>query len=350
MIDQTRLPTADGGPALGKRDAKLETVALIWGGMPAGVAVSREGRIFLSFPKWTPQVQYSLGELTKDRGLVAFPDERSHRRGDADGFDSVQGIFIDDGDRLWLLDAGAGKLSVVDLSTNRVTKTVPVPQNVMKPAAYFNDLRVDPRRGVEGTAYISDSLGGGIIVLDVATGEAWRRLKDHPSARAADDVVAEVEGVKLPTFRGNTDGIALSPDGKTLYYCAFTRRDVYSVPTDALVDRGTSEEQVAAAVKLIATKPSACDGIGCDAQGRVYTTDHEDNAIRRITPTTDGADARVEVIVQDERLLWPDAVWLHGGYVYITTNQLNRLPHLHGGKDLRQPPYALFRYPIDRAK
>ena len=332
------------------RDPKLETVALIWDAMPAGVAVSREGRVFLSFPKWTPQVQFSLGELTKDRGLVPYPDERAHQQGEADAFESVQGIYIDDADRLWLLDAGAGKLVSVDLASGRATKAVRIPQDVLKPAAYLNDVRVDPRRGVEGTAYISDSLGGGVIVLDVASGEAWRRLKDHPSARAADDVVAEVEGVKLPTFRGNTDGIALSPDGKTLYYCAFTRRDVYSVPTDALADRGTSEEQVAAAVKLIATKPSACDGIGCDAQGRIYTTDHEDNAIRRITPTTDGADARVEVIVQDERLLWPDAVWLHGGYVYITTNQLNRLSHLHGGKDLRQPPYALFRYPLDGGK
>src|SRR5688572_22794115 len=221
-LTQARLPTASGGPAAGKRDRKLETVALVWDAMPAGVAVSREGRIFLSLPKWTPQVQFSLGELTKDRGLVPYPEGRAHRRGEADAFDSVQGIYIDDADRLWLLDAGAGTLVSLDLASGRATKTVRVPQDVLKPAAYLNDVRVDPRRGVEGTAYISDSLGGGIIVLDVASGEAWRRLKDHPSARAADDVVAEVEGVKLPTFRGNTDGIALSPDGKTLYYCAFT--------------------------------------------------------------------------------------------------------------------------------
>lgn len=37
------------------------------------------------------------------------------------------------------------------------------------------------------------------------------------------------------------------------------------------------------------------------------------------------------------------------GYLYFTTNQLNRQPGFHSGKDLRQKPYALLRIKINAA-
>jgi sugar lactone lactonase YvrE len=148
-------------------------------------------------------------------------------------------------------------------------------------------------------------------------------------------------------MHGQTDGIALSPDGKTVYYTAFSRREIHAVSTDSLTDRELADEQVEKSVKKIANKTSANDGICCDAQGRIYTTDYEENAIHRFSRDA-SADQKGETIVQDERLLWPDAVWVRGDYLYITTNQLNRLPGLHKGKDLRQEPYALFRYPLPK--
>ena len=44
--------------------------------------------------------------------------------------------------------------------------------------------------------------------------------------------------------------------------------------------------------------------------------------------------------MQDARILWPDAVWVHGGYVYLTTNQMNR-------GSLKKQPFGIFRYPVD---
>jgi len=35
------------------------------------------------------------------------------------------------------------------------------------------------------------------------------------------------------------------------------------------------------------------------------------------------------------------------GYLYVTANQLHRQARYHGGRDLRQKPYALFRTRID---
>src|SRR3954465_7160011 len=68
--DSTELPVARGGPAVGKREAKLEVYARIRGNSTVGVAVSRSGRVFLSFPGWDGPVDFSVGEVTSDGQLV----------------------------------------------------------------------------------------------------------------------------------------------------------------------------------------------------------------------------------------------------------------------------------------
>ena len=85
------------------------------------------------------------------------------------------------------------------------------------------------------------------------------------------------------------------------------------------------------------------DGLGEDAQGRVYLTDYENNAIRRR-----GTDGSYEIIAQDPRMIWPDTIALgHDGYLYFTANQLNRQAQFHRGRDLRQRPFVLFRTRVD---
>src|SRR5687767_12911511 len=354
-IKQIELPVARAGPAKGKRDEKLEPVALFHRSMPAGVAVSRGGRIFMTFPRWDGSVKATAVEVTKDGKLAPFPDEAAYDGKSKHHIDSAQGIVIDAKDRLWLLDAGSAKLRVYDIDTRRMLREYTFDPKVLGDGPYLNDVRVDPSGGFGGLAYISDSMRGGVIVLDLASNEAWRRLEKAPQARAKEDFVATVEGETLAyrspgntdetPLRGNTDGIALSPDGGTLYFTAYSSHDVYAVPTALLVDQRIPNDQVEAQITKVATKPSASDGILCDAEGRVYTTDYEDNAIRRVTPGK-GPDQAPEIIVQDERILWPDALWIHDGYLYITTNQMNRMPNVHRGKDRREKPYALFRYPV----
>lgn len=363
------LAVAEGGPAKGKRDAKLDVVALFPGlEMPTGVTVSKAGRIFLCFPRWNDKVAATAVEL-KDGKLVPFPSAAVNEfvPGKSDPktqLVSVQSVVVDAHDRLWLLDPGSlnteppldggPKLWGYDLATGRSIKAVTFPRDVVLGKTYLNDIRFDLTRGPEGTAYITDSGAGGIIVIDLATGASWRHLDGHPSVLPTPGLKQTVEGkdflqrkpngeVASPTFR--SDGIALSPDGKTLYYTGVASRDVWAVPTDLLADKTTAPAKLAAAVKKVADKPSGSDGIACDAKGRIYTTDFEDGAIRRIDPAT----GSVEVVTQDERLLWPDTLAIHGGYLYVTSNQLARQPNYWFGKEHRKPPYALFRIPVENA-
>jgi sugar lactone lactonase YvrE len=140
-------------------------------------------------------------------------------------------------------------------------KKILFPQNIALPTTYLNDVRFDLRRGKEGIAYITDSAQNGlngIIVVDLASGESWRRLNDHPSTKAEDlpTFLPMVEGwpflVKQQQESGTTklaanmgsDGIAISATGDRLYYCPLASRKLYSVSTEALSDRSVDGQYV----------------------------------------------------------------------------------------------------------
>ncbi|MGY1841555.1 MULTISPECIES: L-dopachrome tautomerase-related protein [unclassified Modestobacter] len=339
------------------------------GPMPTGVSVSHTGRVFVNFPKWGDEVPATVAEI-RDGQVVPFPDQAwNDPRGDDDreAFVSVQSIVVDPADRLWVLDTGSPlfqptrvggpKLVCVDLATDTVVQTIVLPREVALETTYLNDVRFDLRRGEAGTAYITDSADSGenaIIVVDLATGEAWRRLRDHPSTKAVTppELLLMVEGRPFleqpepaaepqPVAMG-ADGIAISADGARLWYCPLASRHWYSVATDALVDRGQDDAAVAATVVDEGDKGCAGDGLETDDAGNLYATAGEQNAILRRRP-----DGAMETVVHDPRLLWPDTLSVAtDGHLYVTANQLHRQSRYSGGNDLRRYPYVLFRTPI----
>src|SRR5271157_1169175 len=348
---------------------KLEVVATFSGPMPTGVTVANNGRIFVNFPKWGDNVEYTVAEV-KDGTTIPYPnaDINRYKSGDnqANKLVSVQSVVVDPGgNRLWILDTGSigfgptsfggPKLIAIDLNTGKVIKTIMFPSDVALTTSYLNDVRFDLHRSTEGMAFITDSTSNGpngIIVVDLAAGKSWRRLNDHPSTRPDPAFVPVVEGeilqLRLPgqppaRFVVGADGIAISPDGQTLYYCPLTSRHLYSVSIDALADRSRSDAEVAATVKDLGEKGGAGDGLESDAQGRVYLSDYEHDGIRRWSTT--GA---IETFVHDPRVLWPDTLSLAAdGYLYFTANQIERGAGFLDGQDLRQPPYVLFRVKVD---
>ena len=91
----------------------------------------------------------------------------------------------------------------------------------------------DLKRGTEGFAFITDSGANAIIVVDLASGKAWRRLVDHRSTKPEEGMLAMVEGRPLLLHIPNqkpfplqvgADGIAISSDGSRLFYCPLTSR------------------------------------------------------------------------------------------------------------------------------
>jgi sugar lactone lactonase YvrE len=143
------------------------------------------------------------------------------------------------------------------------------------------------------------------------------------------------------------DGIAISNDGKTLYFCPLASRRIYSVSTEALADGKMSDEETAKTVKELPQREFASDGLSTDATGNLLLTDYEHNAIRRLD--TRGESATYTIIAQDRTLIWPDTLAVDSqGAVYVIANQLNRQPKFHGGQDQRQQPYVLFKFTPDQ--
>jgi sugar lactone lactonase YvrE len=344
----------------------IEPVFAFHDAMPTGVTVAPDGRIFVNFPRWGDEVPFTVGEIRGGR-VVPYPDAAINafdpaRPGATLG--SVQSVVVDPARRLWLLDtaapgfsvpvAGGPKLIAVDLETDEVVKTIVLPSSVVLPSTYLNDVRFDLRRGKAGIAYITDSAvrgPGSIIVVDLDSGDSWRRLSGHSSTSPDPAFLPVVEGERLAVReKGNaplpftvaSDGIAISADGATIYYCPLSSRHLFAVPAALLADRSVSDAAVEHAVIDLGEK-GASDGLETDDKGRIYAGDYERNSVRQ--RQTDG---EWKTIAHDPRILWPDTLSVASdGYLYFTVNQLHRQPQFHEGADLREKPYTLFRIKID---
>lgn len=364
-----KAPSASGSAkhlASDRPIGKIEPVFEFYDAMPTGVSVAADGRIFINFPRWGDDVPFTVGEIRNGK-VVAYPDAAINtfdpaRPGETLG--SVQSIVVDAANRLWILDtaapgfstpiAGGAKLVAVDLATNKVAKTIVLPSSTVLPTTYINDVRFDLRQGKTGIAYITDSSisgPGGIIVVDLDSGESWRKLTGHKSTSPDPAFIPVVEGERLAArekgkppapFNVASDGIAVSADGATLYYCPLSSRHLYSIPTALLLDRSVPETAVADAVVDLGEK-GASDGLEADDKGRIYAGDYERNSIRQ--RQTDG---EWKTIAHDPRILWPDTMSVaSNGYLYFTANQLHRQAQFHEGQDQREKPYTLFRIKID---
>jgi len=60
---------------------------------PTGVAVSRDGRIFVSFPNWWTQPRDALVEVRRDGSVRPYPDEH-HSRWNGEEGEAARSSFV----------------------------------------------------------------------------------------------------------------------------------------------------------------------------------------------------------------------------------------------------------------
>lgn len=329
-----------------------------------GVTVARDGRIFVNFPRWSEDAPVSVAEL-KDGKPVPYPDEAwnswRNAKKDAvtpnDHFVCVQSVVADAQDRLWVVDAAAPamahvvkdgpKLVGIDLKTNRVIKTIPFDDTVALQASYLNDVRIAP----DGkTAYLTDSgAEGALIVVDLDSGRARRVLSGHASTMPDKSVTVHYDGrpLRRPDGRGvefSADGIALSPDGATLYWQAIKGKTLYSLPTAALtgwaasavVPETLTDKALAAKIATVGENGVA-DGLLIGRRdGRMYVTAPQDDAVK--LRDLSQPDAPLSVLVQDPQLRWPDT-FSEGpdGTIYVTTSHIQDSADYKPGAPLSLP-------------
>ncbi|KAL0466445.1 major royal jelly domain-containing protein [Neurospora intermedia] len=407
----------------------LEVVHAYFGEWPNSASVSSTGRIFSNFPaivlgnvnNGTPGV-FSVAELTSPSTEEAYPSEDINTPpcpggavnltdpanpvgcGSPDAFVSVQSVQVDAEDRLWILDTGrpiytlpdgsvilvnssygGPKLVSVDLSTDTVVQTILFPEDVVFPdTSYIDDFRIDLNPSLsnttgEGVAYITDtSLWGdnAIIVVDLGTGDSWRRLEGDPSVVAEPSFLPFIWGQPLyftenpgnppdgnlttttPAYLpAGVNGIALSADGETLFYTPLAGRNLYSVPTALLREPDDAVEAELAAAVVKYGNAGFSDGLETDPEsGFIYKGSIEANAVVAFDADT----GVTQTVVRDPRLGWVDSLSVAEledeetgetqSWLYISSDQFDRswwfwAPGAHSG-DIQERPFGLFRVPL----
>jgi sugar lactone lactonase YvrE len=301
-----------------------------------GVAVSEDGRVFVNFPRWTEDAPVSVAEVLGGQ-LKPYPDAewnawRNARKNEVtpgDHWVCVQSVVADGRGNLWVLDPAAPatgftvpdgpKLVRIDLKTNKVAQTILIPESVAPRYSYLNDVRFSPDGG---WAFISDSgANGALVVVGLQSGKSRRLLDGHPVMQPEPKVVVTYEGapIRRPDGRGvefANDSIALSNDGRTLYFKPLTGKTLYSIATDALTDENASADAVAAAVRQEGDV-GVTDGIWISRAGTLFLTSPEDDSVK----VRDGGAVRT--LLTDDRLRWPDT-FSEGpdGAIYVTASRI----------------------------
>lgn len=253
---------------------------------------------------------------------------------------------------------GGPKLVAISLSNDTIYQTFTFPVDVHYPDSYFNDLRFDLRANVSGTsgqgiAYLVDSSNEGrpgLIMVDLGTGESWRRLSEDPSVlRGAEDLPAyqghplylNQKGMPVTWQLEGLDGIQLTPDGKTLYYSPLSQKYLYSIPTANLRERDAlADVHAHSNVSNHGQRGGDANGFEGDSNGVIYQLMPTHNAIFYF----DQADGETHGFVEDPRIVWPDGASIGAdGYIYMNINQLPYQPDWNNGQDLRVYPGAILR-------
>lgn len=291
-----------------------------------GITISKEGRIFVNFPRWSDNVPVSVGELV-DGQVKPYPDNfwNDWREGDAtnDNFVCVQSVYIDGENNLWVLDpsspnmkgvTGKAKLVCFNLSSNTLLKTYEFDETVAPKTSYLNDVRIDNANSV---AYITDSGEGAIVVLDLNSGEARRVLDDHESTEAKLTSI-EVEG-KTVARKINSDGIELSSDGRFLYYIPLMSETLYRIPTEILKDKHAMENEIAFRVEKV-KDIGVTDGILFDSKGNLFIGGIRENSVKML----DASGQQLTTVVQDAQIKWPDTFARNAqDEIFFTTSQIH---------------------------
>lgn len=322
-----------------------------------GVSVSSDNRLFVSFPNRPTDYQYGLVEIVDGKAKV-FPDATWNKNSgdESKRFVSVQDLYVDTRDNLWVLDSkpsggsifgksadqkpeGYFKLLKINLKTDQIEKVYHF-DDLDKVNSGLNDVRVDTDKNL---AYLSDPGQSAIVVLDLDTGKTRTLLQKHPATLADQNLVLSYEGREMRNkegvpFRSNINGIALTKDNKYFYFKPINKLNLYRIETRYLADTSLSDKDLGNKIEDLG-ETAVTHGLVADKKGNIYLTSSLDYSIKYFSP-----DGKLHTLVQDSRLIWPDSLGIGSdGYLYFSCAQLQRDPQWSGGEDRTSYPYTIFK-------
>lgn len=338
------------------QSTNVETVAEFGKHQPIGLGVSKENRIFVTFPKNPENYDYGLAEIINGQ-RKPYPNAEWNKwdsLNPQNRFMNVQALFVDQTNTMWVLDPASPsgmrafptgiKLLKINLSTNQVEKVYRF-EDLPRDRTGLNDVQVDPTRQV---AYLSDPRRAAIVVLDLKTGNSRTLLENDQSTKADPNFVLTIDGKEVRDSKGtpfssNVNGIALTTDFKYLYFRPITQTKLFCIETKYLLDPKLSPAVVSSHVETMG-ETGVSHGMIADNKGNIYLTDSPDKAVRYFTP-----NRQLKTLAQDNGFLWPDSFGIGtDGYLYLTAAQIHRTKRYNNDEDKVEYPFRLYRMKISQ--
>ena len=334
----------------------LEEVISLGKYQAIGLSVSAKNRLFVAFPRRGAPYEYGLTEIINGE-KEPYPDKAWNAATSGEKyFASVQDLYVDGTDHLWVLDSkpapassvfgdkgaakeGIFKLLQIELSSNKVLQTYHF-EDLDKTKTALNDVRVDTDKQL---AYLSNPGLAAIVVLDLKTGHSRVRLANSVFTQASPDIVLSYEGREMKNkegqpFRSNVNSIALSRDNEYLYFKPINHYKLYRIATRYLADRTLSEAELLSHVEDLGNTVIT-HGMEADKNGNIYLTSSIDYSIKYLDHK-----GILHTLVQDKRILWPDSLGIgEDGYLYFSCAQLHKEAVWNNEKNLTEYPYKVYR-------
>lgn len=302
-----------------------------------------KGSTYVTVPRWRPGVPSTLNKVIGNGSqslLQPYPSLWFNDLSNPEGVRYVQSMEIDTKGRMWIIDAGRlnifsanasevvngpAFLVVLDMETLAMLRRFEFPAAVAPhDSAFLNDIVLDE---IHGMAYISDTntKGRGALIAYDWNANRARRFEDV-SMLPEPDTIVSINGIDYPNIDGPMDGIALSPDTKTLYYCALRAVHVYSLPTLLFRNFSLSSDELTAAVTFLGVKASQSDGMAMTASGKLVFGALSLNTVYTWDPQLPLASQVPLVAPDPNQGQWADTFGFDDatGAILYVTNRLQR--------------------------
>lgn len=320
-----------------------------------GIAKEENGRLLVNYPRWSDIYKYAVVQAHGLTGKIPYPNEAMNLwqpgQPGINKWVCVQSSYFDDNGDLWILDPSApmlktiqeagAKLVKMNKTTNAVERTYSF-TGIVPDTAYVNDVRIDVQRQY---AYLTESKGGGIIIIDLSSGQMRRVLSTHYSTKSDPAYKYIIDGRELmkegKPVKFNSDGIALTPDGDWLYYKPLTDDKLYRIKTEFLRNWKLEDNALNNQVEDLGHFAST-DGMIFDKKGNLYFGDPQHYRMLKIDK-----NLTMTTLLEDQRLIWPDSYAIADGYLYISCSQIQKQPEYNEGVNKRTSPYTVYRMKLN---
>lgn len=326
----------------------LESVATVTSRI-TNTCLSRDGRLICGFPRWQddfdhPAVAEVAGGVGVRRLLPAQWEQWRPGQTGHEALVSVHALHIDAHNQLWILDDGCPQLGTpvsggpkvvqFDLDSNRVERTYDLAPPASRTNSILSHLRTDAQN-----IYVTDAGAGALLVIDRGTGAVRRLLDGDPKTQADPTIVPMINGKPYKSAHGKVatlhlSHLEISGDGHWLYFCPLFGPRLQRLPMASVADSRKDSSALAQEIELVCNIPPVA-GIHALEGEELLLCAATDGAILHLD-----AQRRLTPLLSDARMCFPNEGGFDAGkrWFYFP----NSGAHLIGR------PFEIFRFALTR--